>query len=71
MRRLRVMAPALRGGLAPGLPPALGRGPAATTPDVSDLNEDGQLRQLPRLPQGMTLDMIRQGDALFRGRQAV
>jgi cytochrome c5 len=68
MRRLRVMAPALLLGLATGVAHAQERGRAATTPDVSDLNEDGQLRQLPRLPQGMTLDMIRQGDALFRGK---
>jgi mono/diheme cytochrome c family protein len=35
---------------------------------VADLNEDGQPSQLPPRPQGMTLDMIRQGDELFRGK---
>jgi mono/diheme cytochrome c family protein len=44
------------------------RGRAAATADASDLNEDGQLRKLPPLPRGMTLDMIRQGDAIFRGK---
>jgi mono/diheme cytochrome c family protein len=34
----------------------------------ADLNEDGQAKQLPRLPQGMTLAMIRQGDDLFHGK---
>ncbi len=30
-------------------------------------NEEGQPATLPALPQGMSLDMIRQGDALFHG----
>jgi mono/diheme cytochrome c family protein len=38
------------------------------TADVLDLDEDGQRRQLPPLPQGMTLQMIREGDALYRGK---
>jgi mono/diheme cytochrome c family protein len=44
------------------------RGRAAATPDASDLNEDGQLRKLPSLPRGMTLELIRQGDAVYRGK---
>jgi mono/diheme cytochrome c family protein len=60
--------PALLLCLVTGMATAQERGRAAATPDASDLNEDGQLRQLPRLPQGMTLDLIRQGDALFRGK---
>ncbi len=44
------------------------RGRAAGAPDVSDLNEDGQRRQLPPLPRGMTIEMIRQGDAIYRGK---
>jgi mono/diheme cytochrome c family protein len=35
---------------------------------AADLNEDGQSSRLPALPQGMTLNMIRQGDELFRGK---
>jgi mono/diheme cytochrome c family protein len=54
--------------LAAGAANAQERGRAAGTPEASDLNEDGQLRKLPPLPQGMTLDMIRQGDAVFRGK---
>jgi mono/diheme cytochrome c family protein len=44
------------------------RGRAGPTPDASDLNEDGQRPRLPPLPQGMTLAMIQQGDALYRGK---
>jgi mono/diheme cytochrome c family protein len=54
--------------LTPGLASAQERGRGAATSDESDLNEDGQRRQLPALPQGMTLDMIRQGDAIYRGK---
>jgi cytochrome c len=54
--------------LAAGGANAQERGRGAATPDESDLNEDGQLRKLPPLPQGMTLDMIGQGDAIFRGK---
>jgi mono/diheme cytochrome c family protein len=54
--------------LMPGTSSGQERGRAAGAPDVSDLNEDGQRRQLPPLPQGMTLDIIRQGDAIFRGK---
>ncbi len=54
--------------LTAGVASAQERGRAAATPEASDLNEDGQLRKLPPLPQGMTLDMIRQGDALYRGK---
>ena len=38
---------------------------AETEPDT---HEDGQPAKLPSLPSGMTLDMIRQGDSLFRGK---
>lgn len=31
-------------------------------------NEEGQPPRLPPLPQGVTLDMIRQGDAIFHAR---
>ena len=44
--------------------------PGADEEDGSDLNEDGQSAKLPALPQGVTLDMIRQGDALYRGKAA-
>jgi mono/diheme cytochrome c family protein len=44
------------------------RGRGGSIPDASDLNEDGQRAQLPPLPQGMTLGMIRQGDELYRGK---
>lgn len=54
--------------LTPGVANGQEPGRAAGAPDVSDLNEDGQLRQLPPLPRGMTLDMIRQGDAIYRGK---
>jgi mono/diheme cytochrome c family protein len=54
--------------LAIGIANAQERGRAAATPDASDLNEDGQPSRLPALPQGMTLDMIRQGDAIYRGK---
>jgi mono/diheme cytochrome c family protein len=54
--------------LAASMANAQERGRAAETPEASDLNEDGQRRQLPPLPRGMTLDLIRQGDALFRGK---
>ncbi len=66
IRRLLVV-PALLLSLAT-IANAQERGRAAATADASDLNEDGQLRRLPPLPQGMTLDMIRQGDALYRGK---
>lgn len=36
--------------------------------EAADLNEDGQSAKLPPLPQGMTLDLIRQGDDLYRGK---
>jgi mono/diheme cytochrome c family protein len=36
--------------------------------DVLDLDEDGQPTRLPSLPKGMTLDMIREGDSLYRGK---
>jgi mono/diheme cytochrome c family protein len=54
--------------LMPAALSAQERGRAAPTPDASDLNEDGQRRQLPPLPRGMTLTMIQQGDALYRGK---
>jgi mono/diheme cytochrome c family protein len=54
--------------LMPAASSAQERGRAAPTPDASDLNEDGQRRQLPPLPRGLTLSMIQQGDALYRGK---
>lgn len=42
--------------------------PGADEGGGSDLNEDGQPAKLPALPQGVTLDMIRQGDSLYRGK---
>jgi mono/diheme cytochrome c family protein len=54
--------------LTPGVVNSQERGRGAATPDASDLNEDGQARQLPPLPSGMTLDIIRQGDAIYRGK---
>jgi mono/diheme cytochrome c family protein len=65
---LRMIPPALLLSLAAGMADAQERGRAAATADVSDLNEDGQRRQLPPLPQGMSLEMIRQGDAIYRGK---
>jgi mono/diheme cytochrome c family protein len=44
--------------------------PGGDEEDGSDLNEDGQSAKLPALPQGVTLDMIRQGDDLYRGKAA-
>jgi mono/diheme cytochrome c family protein len=43
-------------------------GAGSSAGEVRDLDEDGQLRQLPALPRGMTLDLIRQGDSLYRGK---
>jgi mono/diheme cytochrome c family protein len=54
--------------LMPDASSAQERSRSGAVPDVSDLNEDGQRAQLPPLPQGMTLGMITQGDALFRGK---
>ncbi|MGH7510583.1 MAG: c-type cytochrome [Gemmatimonadales bacterium] len=39
-------------------------------PDAADLNEDWQRASLPQLPKGLTLDMIRQGDQVYRGKGA-
>jgi mono/diheme cytochrome c family protein len=54
--------------LMPAIVSAQERGRAGATPNASDLNEDGQRRRLPPLPRGMTLAMIQQGDALYRGK---
>jgi mono/diheme cytochrome c family protein len=54
--------------LAPTASSAQERGRTGAVPDVSDLNEDGQLSRLPPLPQGMSLAMIRQGDELYHGK---
>jgi cytochrome c len=54
--------------LTPGTLSGQERGRSGAVPDESDLNEDGQRRQLPPLPQEMTLEMIRQGDGLYRGK---
>jgi mono/diheme cytochrome c family protein len=51
--------------LTPGISNAQER---ARATGAADLNEDGQRRQLPPLPRGMTLDIIRQGDAIYRGK---
>ena len=63
-----MLLPVLVFWLAPSALSGQERGRAAATADVSDLNEDGQLRKLPPLPRGMTLDHIRQGDAIYRGK---
>jgi mono/diheme cytochrome c family protein len=57
-------------GVAPTLATAQERltRPGADEKDGADLNEDGQPAKLPALPQGVTLDMIRQGDDLYRGK---
>ena len=68
MRRPGMIAPGLLLLMVTGPLEAQERGRAAATPDVSDLNEDGQARRLPPLPRGMTLDMIRQGDAVYQGK---
>ncbi len=53
---------------APASLSAQSRESRSATPDASDLDEDGQPARLPALPRGMTLDVIRQGDSLFRGK---
>ena len=35
---------------------------------ANDTHEDGQPAKLPRLPEGMTTDMLVQGDSLYRGK---
>jgi mono/diheme cytochrome c family protein len=67
-RPVMILAAALLWWLTPAIANSQERGRGAATPDASDLNEDGQRTQLPSLPQGMTPDMIRQGDALYRGK---
>src|SRR5687767_1958323 len=42
--------------------------PGADEKDGSDLNEDAQPAKLPPLPRGVTIDLIRQGDDLYRGK---
>jgi mono/diheme cytochrome c family protein len=54
--------------LLPSVSSAQERSRSGAEPDAADLNEDGQATRLPPLPQGMTLNMIRQGDELFRGK---
>jgi mono/diheme cytochrome c family protein len=54
--------------LMPAASNAQERGRPGPAPDAPDLNEDGQLRRLPPLPRGMTLAMIQEGDALYRGK---
>lgn len=61
-----VMMPAF--WVAPGLLSAQERLTRPGADAVADLNEDGQLAKLPQLPRGMTLDMIRQGDVLYRAK---
>jgi mono/diheme cytochrome c family protein len=69
MSRLVIMAVALLVcWLTPSGATAQERSRSGAEPDVADLNEDGQPTRLPPLPQGMTLNMIRQGDELFRGK---
>ena len=61
------------GALALWLAPCLDaqeREGMSSLPDIRDLDEDGQLRRLPKLPEGMTLDMIRQGDSLYHSAKA-
>jgi len=49
--------------------PAGGRAnaPATATPTV-DTDEDAQPRVLPKLPAGMTIQMVQQGDSVFHGK---
>jgi mono/diheme cytochrome c family protein len=56
--------------LTPTFGTAQERGRVGPQAEASDLNEDGQPTRLPALPRGMTLDLIRQGDALYRGKGA-
>jgi mono/diheme cytochrome c family protein len=55
-------------GPVPAWLSAQSRETQTATADASDLDEDGQLAKLPALPKGMTLDMIRQGDSLYRAK---
>ncbi len=62
----------LLAGLAVWVTPALTSAQERLTrpgsEEAADLNEDGQAAKLPPLPQGMTLDLIRQGDSVYRGK---
>jgi mono/diheme cytochrome c family protein len=59
---------ALALSLGPAAAAAQSRESSAGSKPSADLDEDGQRTKLPPLPSGMTLDMIRQGDSLFRGK---
>jgi mono/diheme cytochrome c family protein len=56
------------GLLAPVPAVAQQEGEARTSRGPADTHEDGQPARLASLPDGMTLDMIVQGDSLFRGK---
>lgn len=43
-------------------------GQSQTSPDRKDRDEDAQPTKLPPLPPEMTLALVREGDALFRGK---
>jgi mono/diheme cytochrome c family protein len=47
-------------------PSAAGR--SSMTTGAADTDEDAQPRTLPKLPAGMTTQMIVQGDSIFRGK---
>lgn len=51
------------GGQQPG---AAGR--SSMTTGAADTDEDAQPRTLPKLPAGMTIQMIVQGDSIFHGK---
>jgi mono/diheme cytochrome c family protein len=53
---------------ATGLAAQSREGRSGPIPDAADLDEDGQATRLPRLPAGMTVALIREGDSLFRGK---
>jgi cytochrome c len=67
-RRWRWLGPALATALA--LVGATGAGAQAHMGRETDHDEDGQRTSLPSLPSGMTVAMIREGDALFHGKGA-
>ena len=72
MRTYRYAAIALGIATAPMLaaaqqqPPTSRERAAPTRP--ADTDEDAQPRTLSKLPAGMTLDLIRQGDSIFHGK---
>jgi mono/diheme cytochrome c family protein len=49
-------------------PGTAGRASEPSTRNTVDTDEDGQPTKLPPLPSGMTIQMVQQGDSLFRGK---